>query len=362
MIARLTLGCAALLLASRAEAQGWSAEAAAGRALHDPVAARVATTSASLGLGYQGTGRWLYLSAGVPVQGSGPTWSAGGLGGWLPFSAVQGVDLGLNASVNGYAYGASGPNAGGTGGTAELLPTLGWRRGGLSASLSSGVSAATDVTGDSSTTRGFHDSAARLTFALSEGIEVGGDARLLRGEGGDWPYAGGTAELQRGWGAAWAHVGSWMGGDHPRPAASYGAGVRVRVMAGASVQASVRQEPFDPLFWSTPRRTWNLQVSRTLGRQRQTPPPLLPEVVLGEAVFRLPRKDHAEPPAVVGDFSGWEPVQMVADGEWWVARVRIASGVHHFAYRLADGQMMVPPGVPSVDDGFGGRSAVVVVP
>ncbi len=362
MIVRLTLGCAALLLASPAAAQGWTAEATAGRALHDPVAARVATTSASLGLGFQGTGRWLYLSAGVPVQGSGPTWSAGGLGGWLPFSTVQGVDLGLNASVNGYAYGASGPNAGGTGGTAELLPTLGWRRGALSASLSSGLSTATDVTGDSSTTRGFHDSAARVAFALSHGVEVGGDARLLRGEGGDWPYAGGTAELRRAWGGAWAHAGSWLGGDHPRPAASYGAGVRVRVMAGASVQASVRQEPFDPLLWSTPRRTWNLQVSRALGRQRQSPPPLLPEVVRGEAVFRLPRKDHAEPPAVVGDFSGWQPVRMVADGDWWVARVRIAPGAHHFAYRLSDGQMMVPPGVPSVDDGFGGRSAVVVVP
>ncbi|HEX8318296.1 glycogen-binding domain-containing protein [Longimicrobium sp.] len=361
MIVRLTLGCA-LLLASRAVAQGWTAEAAAGRALHDPVAARVATTSASLGLGYQGTGRWLYLSAGVPVQGSGPTWSAGGLGGWLPFSTIQGVDLGLNASVNGYAYGASGPNAGGTGGTAELLPTLGWRRGVLSASLSSGISAATDVTGDSSTTRGFHDSAGRLAFALSDGIEVGGDARLLRGEGGDWPYAGGTAELRRAWGGAWAHAGSWLGGHHPRPAASYGAGVRVRVMAGASLQASVRQEPFDPLLWSTPRRTWNLQVSRALGRQRQPRPALLPEVVFGEAVFRLPRKDHAEPPAVVGDFSGWQPVPMVVDGEWWVARVRIAPGVHHFSYRLADGQMMLPPGVPSVDDGFGGRSAVVVVP
>lgn len=360
MIVRLTLACAALLLASRAAAQGWSAEAALGRALHDPVAARVATTSASLGVGFQGTGGWLHLSAGVPVQGSGPTWGAAGLGGWLPFSNVQGVDLGLNAAVNGYAYGASGPNAGGTGGTAELLPTLGWRRGGLSASLSSGLSAATDVTGDSSTTRGFHDSAARLAFAVSEGIEVGGDARLLRGEGGDWPYAGGTAELRRDWGGAWAHAGSWMGGDHPRPAASYGAGVRVRVMGGASVQASVRQEPFDPLYWSTPRRTWNLQVSHALGRQRR--PALLPAVALGEAVFRLPRRDHAEPPAVVGDFNGWVPVQMAPDGEWWVARIPIAPGAHHFAYRLADGQMMVPRGVPSVDDGFGGRSAVVVVP
>ena len=362
MILRLTLGCAALLLASRAAAQGWSADAAIGRALHDPIAARVATTSASLGLGYQGTGRWLYLSAGVPVQGSGPTWGAGGLGGWLPFSTIQGVDLGLNASANGYAYGPSGPNAGGTGGTAELLPTLGWRRGGLSASLSSGLSAAADVTGDSSTTRGFHDSAARLAFALADGVEVGGDARLLRGEGGDWPYAGGSAELRRDWGGAWAHAGSWMGGGHPRPAASYGAGVRVRVTGGASVQASVRQEPFDPLYWSTPRRTWNLQVSHALGRPRPPRPAMLPDLALGEAVFRLPRKDHPEPPAVVGDFNGWEPVQMVADGDWWVARIRIAPGAHHFAYRLADGQMMVPPGAPSVEDGFGGRSAVVVVP
>jgi hypothetical protein len=220
--------------------------------------------------------------------------------------------------------------------------------------------AAAEVMGDSTATRGFHDSAARLALTVARGVEVGGDARLLRGEGGDWPYAGGTAELRRSWGGAWAHAGSWLG-DHPSPAASYGAGVRVRVTRGASVQASVRQEPFDPLFWSTPRRTWNLQVSRTLGPPRQRAA-LLPAVAAGEAVFRLARRDHAEAPSVLGDFSGWEPVAMAAEGEWWIARVPVTPGAHHFAYRLADGQLMVPPGLPTVDDGFGGRSAVVVVP
>ena len=88
----------------------------------------------------------------------------------------------------------------------------------------------------------------------------------------------------------------------------------------------------------------------------------LPDVSSGWAVFRLPMAEHPQPPMVMGDFSDWRPVAMTAEGRHWVARVRVQPGAHHYAYRLADGRTMVPPGVPSVDDGFGGRSAVVVVP
>lgn len=356
---------AILLLAPAAAAAQWTVEAAVGRAVHDPVSARVSTTSASLGLSYEaGDAGWGYLSGGAPLEGAGPGWGAGGGGGWIGIGRGP-VELGVSAAGHGYAYGRSGPNPAGSGGTVELLPTVSYRRGILTAELSSGFSGAADALGDSSDTRGFHDSAARLAVSPAAGLTVGGNARWVRGEGGDWPYAGGSAELRQPWGAAWAYAGAWMGSGHPEPAASYGAGVRVRVMDRTEVQGSVRQEPFDPLYWTAPRRTWSVSLSRTLGRRREADVPhrrVLPTVEHGWAVFRLPLRDHAAAPAVLGDFSGWHPVAMTAEGDAWVARVRVAPGAYHYAFRAADGQMIVPPGLPSVDDGFGGRSALLVVP
>ena len=361
---RVLAACAAALLLPCAARAQWSLEAAAGRALHDPVAARVATTSASLGVAYEGGPLgWGYLSGGAPIQGGGPGWGAGGVGGWIGLRS-GGLQLGLSSAGHGYAYGTSGPNPSGSGGTLELSPTLVFRRGIVSAEVSSGFSGAVDAIGDSTDTRGFHDTAARLALTVAPGLTVGGDARWLRGEGGDWPYAGGSAEARLPWGSAWAYAGAWLNRDQADPTAAYGVGVRVRVLERTEVQGTVRQEPFEPLYWNAPRRTWGLSLRRALGRQPRAMVPAgrLPDVDEGWAVFRLPLADHAQAPVVMGDFSQWQPVAMTAEGRHWVARVRVQPGAHHYAFRLADGTTLVPLGVPSVDDGFGGRSAVLVVP
>lgn len=359
----LTAACALLLAPAAAFAQ-WSVEASAGRALHDPVASRVSTTSVSLSVGYENAEvGWGYLSGGAPIEGGGPGWGAGGVGGWIGLRRGD-LQLGLSTSGHGYAYGSAGPNPAGSGGTVELLPTVTWRRGIILAELSSGFAGAYDNLGDSTHTRGFHDSAARLAVTVAEGVTVGGDTRWVRGEGADWPYAGGTAELRRPWGAAWAYAGAWLDKDRPDPSAAYGAGVRVRVMERTDLQATVRQEPFEPLYWNAPRRSWGLSIRRTLGREaaRALPAVGLPDLANGWAVFRLPLAEHARPPMVMGDFSGWEPLAMSPEGREWVARVQVQPGAHHYAFRLADGTVLVPAGVPSVDDGFGGKSAVLVVP
>ena len=75
----LTAG--ALLMAPAAAAAQWTVEASAGRAVHDPVAARVSTTSAALGVAYEdGESGWAYASGGAPIDGEGPGWGAGGAG------------------------------------------------------------------------------------------------------------------------------------------------------------------------------------------------------------------------------------------------------------------------------------------
>lgn len=353
---------AALALATQAAAQGWTVQAAAGRAVHDPVSARVASTSASLGLSYDGAARWAYVSGGVAVQGEGPGWGAAGMGGWIPAAEFGAVQAGVSTALQGYAFGVTGPNEAGQGGSVQLQPSLAWRGGAMTATVRSGLSAAGDRISDAAELRVFLDSDARLAASVADGVEVGAGARLVSGEGGRWPYAGATAEVRRPWGAGWAYAGRWLDTDHPDPATAWGAGVRLRVVRATEVQAAVRQEPFDPVYWSTPRRTWSVQLSRSLGGKARGISPAAPRVRSGVAVFRVARAKAASAPSVVGAFTGWVPVPMRAEGDAWVVRIPVTPGMHHYVFRTALGEVLLPEGVQTVDDGFGGRSAVLVVP
>jgi 1,4-alpha-glucan branching enzyme len=80
------------------------------------------------------------------------------------------------------------------------------------------------------------------------------------------------------------------------------------------------------------------------------------------ATFRVSAAEHPAAPALIGDFTGWQPVAMTKSGDVWTATVAVRPGAHHYAFRAADGRVVVPPGAATVDDGFGGRSAVLVVP
>jgi hypothetical protein len=66
---------------------------------------------------------------------------------------------------------------------------------------------------------------------------------------------------------------------------------------------------------------------------------------------------------LVGDWTAWKPVPLSrrADGRWGI-RVTLAAGVYRFNLVLDGKQWIVPEGVAVVDDGFGGKTAVLVVP
>lgn len=65
---------------------------------------------------------------------------------------------------------------------------------------------------------------------------------------------------------------------------------------------------------------------------------------------------------IAGDWNNWTPTPatLVADGTWY-SDVRLQPGEHRYAFRIDGKRWMVPEGVVSVDDGFGGRSALVTV-
>ena len=74
------------------------------------------------------------------------------------------------------------------------------------------------------------------------------------------------------------------------------------------------------------------------------------------------RAQGAQRVEVAGDWNNWTPVLATrADDGMWYSDVRLTPGEHRYAFRLDGKKWVVPEGVASVDDGFGGWSALVVV-
>lgn len=362
---------ASLALPAALAAQGWTVEAAAGRAVSDPVSARVTSNVASLGVEYgDSAARWLYLTAGTPFSGDAPSWVAGGAGTWLGTDRGDWT-LGASLGAHGYGFGSADSVRAGGGASLEVLPTFTLSRGVLRTELSAGVVGVTDFGDDSLTlgSRAVGESSARLIGAVAPGVELSGEARYLYSDEGGFPYAGAALQGERGRYAGWAYAGQWLKSGWPAPKTAYGVGASVRFRR-TRLEAAVRQEPVDPVYLGTPRRSWTVALSQGFGRVPSSPhraddlppPSFAPVVENGVTTFQLPRSAYPRAPALVGDFNQWQPMAMTRGDGFWTASVRLPTGAHHYAFRLADGTVFTPPGVPTVSDGFGGVSAVVVVP
>lgn len=74
------------------------------------------------------------------------------------------------------------------------------------------------------------------------------------------------------------------------------------------------------------------------------------------------RAPDAQRVEIAGDWNNWTPTPATpaADGNWY-SDVRLQAGEHRYAFRIDGKRWMVPEGVPSIDDGFGGRSALATV-
>jgi hypothetical protein len=65
---------------------------------------------------------------------------------------------------------------------------------------------------------------------------------------------------------------------------------------------------------------------------------------------------------VNGDFTHWKPIQLsrAADG-WWNVTLPIATGTHQLNVRVDGGPWVVPPGLLSTTDEFGGIVGILVI-
>ena len=65
---------------------------------------------------------------------------------------------------------------------------------------------------------------------------------------------------------------------------------------------------------------------------------------------------------IAGDWNDWQPAatERAANGVWY-ADVRLGPGEYRYSFRIDGREWRVPSGAVAVDDGFGGKSAYVVV-
>ena len=70
----------------------------------------------------------------------------------------------------------------------------------------------------------------------------------------------------------------------------------------------------------------------------------------------------AQQVAIAGEWNDWTPVALtLLDGERWQANVSLGKGAHRFSLVVDGARWVVPDGVPSIPDSFGGAVGLLVV-
>jgi hypothetical protein len=143
-------------------------------------------------------------------------------------------------------------------------------------------------------------------------------------------------------------------------------GAAVAMGRAGALQASVGTYPSNRVTGTLGGRFVSLGVVLRASRRLDTPveaPALRGAPAVASGVMRLViRAPAARRVELAGDWNKWSPMLTTrnADGLWY-ADVRLPRGEYRYAFRIDGQRWTVPEGVTSVDDGFGGRSALVTV-
>ena len=87
-----------------------------------------------------------------------------------------------------------------------------------------------------------------------------------------------------------------------------------------------------------------------------------PQSGIAFAVWLRVNAPRAQLVEVTGDFTNWEPVPMLpTSGGWWAVTLPITPGKYQMNLRLDGGKWLVPPGLLSMADEFGGTVGLLIV-
>ena len=112
--------------------------------------------------------------------------------------------------------------------------------------------------------------------------------------------------------------------------------------------------------------------SLTIGFRLNEPTPALARVARARPVVQIAGSDStrtlrvrvvgASKVEVMGDFTGWETVELAPTGGVFSRDFVLSSGTHRLVVRLDGGPWVPAANTPAVDDDFGGRVGLLVVP
>lgn len=217
-----------------------------------------------------------------------------------------------------------------------------------------------------------------------------------------WHRAQLSASLQREWTAGQLFLGPGrrqVVGEVPVRYAEGAVGLRVNSDAASfALDLALRRDPdaerlYEPgvnataVFQQTPTRAVVFTVARQLPdfvrggdplqyvsvglrfrSARDARPPASsrrPTIhVSGDSAMRLlrVRAPGAKRVEIMGDFTGWEPLELEPDGEGFARAVTLRAGTHRVVVRIDSGAWTPAANTPAVDDDLGGRAGMLVVP
>lgn len=368
--------CAVSSPPSPATAQQWTAEARLGRMEFRLAPTDVPpATSFAVGLGYTDADGRFHLTAGVPLGEEDPLWGAVDLGERTEVRSgafTFGVELGGQGFVQRYSRTLEGPGGPftpptvgeevsyGWGVAGRALPFAGVTVGAVSAEARAGLSVYRNGLGDRTQNRTVGLADIRLVAAPIPEVALTAEARHFQAPEGGWTFAGVGALASFEGTDVWGTVGRWL--DSGVETVPWSAGASTRLSERLDLMVEARQDALDPVYGSTPRRSWTAAL-----RVRLTSPPAPAEPVPAAydgatATIALPVDDAGSSPRIAGDFNDWTPAPMSRDGDRWIWRGRLEPGVYEYAFVSPDGEWYVPESVAGrTDDGMGGHVALLVV-
>ncbi len=142
--------------------------------------------------------------------------------------------------------------------------------------------------------------------------------------------------------AAWATLEAQLG-SYPQDLSGFTSGKFLSI--GVWLRPAVRTDTRLPGSYARPRGSDVTIESTQAGRLRVT--------------FVVP---GAQRVAIAGEWNDWTPEALTrVDGERWQANVALGKGAHRFSLLVDGDRWVVPSGVPSIPDSFGGTVGLLVV-
>lgn len=189
-------------------------------------------------------------------------------------------------------------------------------------------------------------------------------------------YTDFTLAAHGGWGAFQVDAAAvlrdgWRG--NVRSAASASVGGAWWMTPHIGVAAAVGRQLADPMRGTARARYATVALRFSAERHRVARRAPAPPVAVGEAALvAMPGGDgtgtirvHA-PGArrveIMSDLTGWEPMELDRRADRWECRLTVTSGPHHILVRIDAGGWMAPSNLPHIDDEYGGRVGLVIVP